>query len=127
MNNFEDNKLFDNTSLADIFKQIHKNNKKTNTLIDDLVNGLRPLINSAGEVVMIMPVVKDLIDVNVKNNDQLVKIASIAQRASSASAGDDNIFDSDEIQNLIKQHEHDNQVNTKLIETGEKLKIEAAK
>lgn len=127
MNNFEDNKLFDNTSLADVFKQIHKNNKKTDKLIDDLINGLRPLINSAGEVVMIMPVVKDLIDVNVKNNDQLVKIATIAQRASSASTNEINMFDSDEIQSLIKQHEHENQVNDKLIETGEKLKIEAAK
>ena len=127
MADFDDIKLFGETSLSDIFKQIHKNNKKIDGQIEGLVAALKPLVNSAGEAVMVMPVVKDLIDVNVKNNDQLVKIASIAQGASSASAGDDNMFDSDEIQNLIKQNEHENQVNDKLIETGEKLKIEAAK
>ena len=51
-----------------------------------------------------MPTVKDLIDVNVKNNDQLVKMAAIAQRAmSSSSNSSESMFDSEEIQLLIDQ------------------------
>lgn len=126
MNNFEDVKLFGKTSLSDIFKQIHTNNKKIDTQIDDLVNNLKPLINSAGEVVMIMPTVKDLLEVNVKNNDQLVKIAGIAQRTMNNSQNQE-LFDMGEIEGLVEQHKLNAAETTKLLETGEKLKIEAAK
>ena len=68
MTNFDDVKLFGDTSLSDIFKQIHKNNKKIDGQIESLVTALKPLVSSAGEAVMVMPVVKDLIDVNVKNS-----------------------------------------------------------
>ena len=70
--NFQDLKLFNNTSLADIFQEIYDNNRKTDEQITDLITSLKPLIKSPGEVVMIMPTVKDLIEVNVKNNDSLI-------------------------------------------------------
>lgn len=123
MNNFEDIKLFGTTSLSDIFEQIHSNNKKVDTQIDDLVNNLKPLIKSAGEVVMIMPTVKDLLEVNVKNNDQLVKIAGIAQRTMNANSNQD-VFDMSEVEDLMKQHELNATESTKLINGGEQLKIE---
>lgn len=126
MNNFEEVKLFGTTSLSDIFEQIHSNNKKVDTQIDDLVNNLKPLIKSAGEVVMIMPTVKDLLEVNVKNNDQLVKIAGIAQRTMNANASQD-LFDMSEVEDLMKQHELNTAESTKLITDGEQLKIETAK
>jgi hypothetical protein len=54
---------------------------------------------------MLMPTVKDLIDVNVKNNEQLIKMAGIAQRASTASASNnqDLLFDPSEIQQLLEE------------------------
>ena len=52
-----------------------------------------------------MPTVKDLIDVNVKNNEQLIKMAGIAQRASTASANNnvEAFFDPSEIQQLLEE------------------------
>jgi hypothetical protein len=80
MTNFNDINLFGSTSLSDIFKQIHRNNKDTDKQINELIDALKPLASSnAGSAVMLMPTVKDLIDVNVKNNEQLVKMAAIAQ------------------------------------------------
>jgi hypothetical protein len=59
---------------------------------------------SPGYAVNLMPTVKDLIDVNVKNNDQLIKIAGIAQRAASSSPTQDPGFiDMDEINALIEE------------------------
>jgi hypothetical protein len=54
---------------------------------------------------MLMPTVKDLIDVNVKNNEQLIKMAGIAQRAATANASSspDAFFDPSEIQQLIEE------------------------
>jgi hypothetical protein len=106
MANFDDVTLFGNTSLSDIFKQIHRNNKDTDKQINELIDALKPLASSnAGSAVMLMPTVKDLIDVNVKNNEQLIKMAGIAQRASTASASNnpESFFDPSEIQQLLEE------------------------
>jgi hypothetical protein len=106
MANFDDVTLFGNTSLSDIFKQIHRNNKDTDKQINELIDALKPLASSnAGSAVMLMPTVKDLIDVNVKNNEQLIKMAGIAQRASTASSNNnvEAFFDPSEIQQLLEE------------------------
>ena len=106
MTNFNDVTLFGNTSLSDIFKQIHRNNKDTDKQINELIDALKPLASSnAGSAVMLMPTVKDLIDVNVKNNEQLIKMAGIAQRASTSSASNNQeiFFDPSEIQQLLEE------------------------
>jgi len=126
MNPFENTKLFDNVSLSDIFKKIHKNNNKTDKQIDELINDLRPHINSAGEIVMIMPMIKELMDVNIKNNEQLVKIAGIAQRTLNTTNNTE-LFDLNEVEDLVKQHELNAAEGTKLLQSGEQIKIEAAK
>jgi hypothetical protein len=80
---------------------------------------MKPMINNAGSVVMIMPTVKDLIDVNVKNNEQLIKIASIAQRAASSNNNNnDNGFfpDINEIQHLLDEQNAIKEEGAKLLE-----------
>jgi hypothetical protein len=104
MANFDDVTLFGNTSLSDIFKQIHRNNKDTDKQINELIDALTPLASSnAGSAVMLMPTVKDLIDVNVKNNEQLIKMAGIAQRASTSNNQPTELFNPDEIQQLLEE------------------------
>ena len=106
MANFDDVTLFGSTSLSDIFKQIHRNNKDTDKQINELIDALKPLASSnAGSAVMLMPTVKDLIDVNVKNNEQLIKMAGIAQRASTANSNNnpESFFDPSEIQQLLEE------------------------
>ena len=106
MANFDDIKLFGETSLSDIFKQAHKRTKDTDKQINELIDALKPLASSnAGSAVMLMPTVKDLIDVNVKNNEQLIKMAGIAQRASTANASNnaETFFDPSEIQQLLDE------------------------
>ena len=124
MANFDDITLFGNTSLSDLFKQIHRNNKDTDKQINDLIDTLKPLASSnAGSAVMLMPTVKDLIDVNVKNNDQLIKMASIAQRAatSNGSSAQDAFFDPSEIQQLIDEQRVIQIDGQKLIEKTETI------
>jgi len=123
MVNFDDITLFGNTSLSDIFKQIHRNNKDTDKQINDLIDTLKPASSNAGSAVMLMPTVKDLIDVNVKNNEQLIKMAGIAQRATTAggSSSQDMLFDSSEIQQLIEEQRVIQIDGQKLIEKTEAI------
>jgi hypothetical protein len=76
------------------------------------------MIMNAGSVVMIMPTVKDLIDVNVKNNEQLIKMASIAQRAASSNNSNDNGYlpDIEEIQHLLDEQNAIKDEGKKLLE-----------
>ena len=122
MANFDDITLFGSTSLSDIFKQIHRNNKDTDKQINDLIDTLKPLASSnAGSAVMLMPTVKDLIDVNVKNNEQLIKMAGIAQRAATANATNniDSFFNPDEIQQLLEEQRTVQIEGQKLLEQTE--------
>jgi hypothetical protein len=117
--NFDDINLFGDKSLSDLFKQIHKNNKDTDKQIAELIEAIKPMISNPGSAVMLMPTVKDLIDVNVKNNDQLIKMAGIAQRAASSNNanGNDSFFDPDEIQALLEEQNHIKEEGQKLLET----------
>ena len=127
MSNFDDVTLFGNTTLSDVFKQIHKNNKDIDKQIEGLIDAIKPLATSnAGSAVMLMPTVKDLIDVNVKNNDQLIKMAAIAQRASAnaASSTESGFFDMAEVQQLIEEQKSIQEQGNKLLDNASTLKIE---
>ena len=118
MSNFDDVVLFGNTSLSDLFKQIHKNNKDVDKQITGLVEAIKPLASAnAGSATMLMPTVKDLLDVNVKNNDQLIKMAAIAQRAiNSSSNANTDFIDMSEIQSLIEEQNAIKEQGKKLLE-----------
>ena len=118
MANFDNIILFGDKSLSDIFKQIHKNNKDTDKQISELIDAIKPLATSnAGSAVMLMPTVKDLIDVNVKNNEQLIKMAGIVQRASTttSNSNDFDIF-SIEIQQLLDEQKEIKEEGQKLLD-----------
>lgn len=118
MANFDDVTIFGNTSLSDLFKQIHRNNKDVDKQINELIDTLKPIATSnAGSAVMLMPTVKDLIDVNVKNNEQLIKMAGIAQRAATANATQDvGLIDMDEINALLEEQNAIKEQGNKLLE-----------
>jgi hypothetical protein len=118
MANFDDVTIFGNTSLSDLFKQIHRNNKDVDKQINELIDTLKPIATSnAGSAVMLMPTVKDLIDVNVKNNEQLIKMAGIAQRAATMNATQDTGFiDMDEIAALLEEQKAVQEQGQKLLE-----------
>ena len=106
MANFDDVTIFGNTSLSDLFKQIHKNNKDIDKQIGEFINTMKPMATAnAGSATMLMPTVKDLIDVNVKNNEQLIKMAGIAQRAATNNGPSTpaDFFDPAEIQQLLEE------------------------
>ena len=129
MSNFDEVTLFGNTSLADLFKQIHRNNKDIDKQINELIDNIKPLATSnAGSAVMLMPTVKDLIDVNVKNNDQLLKMAGIAQRAASinASAGNE-LINMDEINALLEDQKLIEEQSQKLLNQAPIIQLEKTK
>jgi hypothetical protein len=129
MANFDDVQVFDGMSLSDLFKKIHKNNKDIDKQIGEFIDTMKPMATSnAGSAVMLMPTVKDLIDVNVKNNEQLIKMAAIAQRAATinASSGTE-LINMDEINALLEEQKSVQEQGQKLLEQAPVVQLEAAK
>ena len=122
MANFNDVEVFDGMSLSDLFKKIHKNNKDIDKKIEDFIETMKPMATAnAGNATNLMPVVKDLIDVNVKNNEQLIKIAAIAQRAATSnSSSADSLIDMSEIEALLAEQKDIQEEGKKLLEQAPK-------
>ena len=122
MTNFDDVTIFGNTSLSDLFKQIHKNNKDIDKQIGEFIDTMKPMATAnAGSATMLMPTVKDLIDVNVKNNEQLIKMAAIAQRAATSnSSSADSLIDMSEIEALLAEQKDIQEEGKKLLEQAPK-------
>jgi hypothetical protein len=126
MANFDDVTVFDGMSLSDLFKKIHKNNKDIDKQIGDFIDTLKPMATAnAGSATMLMPTVKDLIDVNVKNNEQLIKIAAIAQRVATinSNSGTD-LINMDEINALLEEQKAVQEQGQKLLEQTPIVQLE---
>jgi hypothetical protein len=118
MANFNDVEVFDGMSLSDLFKKIHKNNKDIDKKIEDFIDTMKPMATAnVGNATNLMPVVKDLLDVNVKNNEQLVKMAAIAQRAATSNSNNSNeLLDMSEIEALLAEQKDVQEQGQKLLE-----------
>jgi hypothetical protein len=129
MANFDDVTVFDGMSLSDLFKKIHKNNKDIDKQIGDFIDTMKPMATAnAGSATMLMPTVKDLIDVNVKNNEQLIKMAAIAQRAATVNANQGvDLINMDEINALLEEQKAVQEQGQKLLEQAPIVQLEVTK
>tara|TARA_Y100000593_G_scaffold93679_1_gene189498 strand:+ start:3649 stop:4080 length:432 start_codon:yes stop_codon:yes gene_type:complete len=85
-NEFE---LFKGTNFSDLMRDIYHNSKKKSRQIDSLIKNLEPMIKNTGDATVIVPMIKDYLEVSVKNDDALVKLAAVVQRLVSATSKDD--------------------------------------
>jgi hypothetical protein len=76
----KDTPIFENISLSDIFKDIYNNSRGKQKQIDDMLDKMGNLIKGVTDASMILPLLKEIMDVSVKNDEQLVKLAGIIQR-----------------------------------------------
>ena len=76
----KNDELFKGTSFADLMSDVYHNSKKKDRQINQLIAQLSPLIKNASDATVIVPLIKEYIDVAVKNDDHLVKLTAIVQR-----------------------------------------------
>ena len=79
-----DNEIFDGKSLSSLFKDIYDNTQFNRKQLDVLTKELVQFIKDGDTAVQIVPMIKEYLEINVKNDDQLVKMAGIVQRLISA-------------------------------------------
>ena len=94
--------LFDDISFSDLLKDIHGNQKKKAKQLAQLISELKPLVQSLGDATVVVPLIKEYMEISVKNDDQLIKMAAIVQRLSTgtANSGDGGLLTEDEMAQL---------------------------
>tara|TARA_R110000796_G_scaffold140684_1_gene256874 strand:- start:5 stop:373 length:369 start_codon:yes stop_codon:yes gene_type:complete len=94
--------IFDDKSFSDLLKEIHKNQSKKSKQLASLIAELRPLITSLGDATVVVPLIKEYMEISVKNDDQLIKMAAIVQRLSTTTSntGDGGLLTEEEMQQL---------------------------
>ena len=79
-----DYEIFDGKSLSSLFKDIYENTEFNRKQLEVLTKELVQFIKDGDTAVQIVPMIKEYLEINVKNDDQLVKMAGIVQRLISA-------------------------------------------
>ena len=79
-----DYEIFDGKSLSSLFKDIYDNTQHNRKQLDVLTRELVQFIKDGDSAVQMVPMIKEYLEINVKNDDQLVKMASVVQRLISA-------------------------------------------
>jgi hypothetical protein len=70
-----------------LLSEIYDNQKKKETQISALISELKPLINDIGDATLIVPLLKEYLELGIKNDEQLIKMATIIQRALNSTVG----------------------------------------
>jgi len=95
--------LFDDVSFSDLLKDIHGNQKKKAKQLAQLISELKPLVQSLGDATVVVPLIKEYMEISVKNDDALIKMAAIVQRLSTSTSqsGDGGLLTEEEMSQLM--------------------------
>ena len=72
--------IFDDISFSDIAKEIYTKKKEKDDQIQILIQELKPLIKNISDAAMLVPLIKEYMEIAVKNDEILVKLSSIIQK-----------------------------------------------
>ena len=102
----KDFKIFDDKNFSDLSKEIYENSKLKKTQIDLLIQEVHSYIQGIEDIAIVGPVLKELFDVAVKNDDNLLKLATVIQRIMNKRVDDDSDI------SLLSEAEKEELMNT---------------
>ena len=98
-----DNLIFGKKKFSDILSEIYDNQKKKEKQITGLISELKPLVSDIGDATLIVPLIKDYMEIGVRNDEQLIKMATIVQRALNSSGDGDSLGITEEEKNQLME------------------------
>lgn len=102
--------IFDGKKLCDVFQDIYENSSTKKSQIMKLINELRTLIKTLSDATIIVPLIAQYLEISVRNDEHLIKLAEIVQRLIKADGkvgdgvtGIDDILTEDEKDRLLEK------------------------
>lgn len=120
----KDTEIFKGKSFSGIAKDLYAASKKKESQINLLISELKPFVQNIGDATIIVPLIKDYLEVSVKNDDQLAKLLAVVQRLIGNNVQGESDFGitEEEKRQLLEELEALEQGNKKLDEQVEEIK-----
>jgi len=80
--------IFKDKTFSSLLEDIYKNANRKEKEIKSLIDQLKPMIQEPGDAMMLVPLLKEYMEIAVKNDEALIKMAGIVQRAISNTQGE---------------------------------------
>lgn len=99
-----DTEVFNGKTLSDMFSDVYKNTENKREQINKFVVALMNLMRTPEDAAVLGPIVSNFLEVNVKNDEHIVRLVQIAQRlvAITAKVEDGGILTEAEKEQLLK-------------------------
>lgn len=97
--------LFKDKTFSSLLEDIYKNANRKEKEIKALIDQLKPMIQEPGDAMMLVPLLKEYMELAIKNDDALIKMAGIVQRGMSNTNGgnDDGVLSERDKELLFQQ------------------------
>lgn len=97
--------VFEGKNFSQILNEIYNNQTEKKAQILTLISQLKPLIKDTGDATLLVPLIKDYLDISVKNDDHLIKLANLIQKVTVAPNGTGGeLFSEEEKNALLKEY-----------------------
>lgn len=106
-----DFEVYEGKTFRDLCREVVDRSQSKKDQLDTLISDVRTLIKNANDAQVFLPRIKEFLDVGIKNDEQIVKLASVVQRLQStqieATGGDSTGLSDEEKEELIRNSAKD--------------------
>jgi hypothetical protein len=67
-------------------EEAYKDKQEKHKQLKGMISMLKDLINDGGDAVMMVPLIKDIMDLSIKNDDVLIRLLGIIQKIEASSS-----------------------------------------
>lgn len=100
-----DKVIFGKKTVSDVLKEIYDNSRNKEKQINSLIGELKPLVENVGDATLVVPMIKEYLEVGVKNDEHLIKMVALVQRFDNGTKEGSDYFDPEELAKLVEQSE----------------------
>lgn len=97
--------IFGKKTVSDVLKEIYDNSRNKEKQINALIGELKPLVENVGDATVVVPMIKEYLEVGVKNDEHLIKMVALVQRFDNSAKEGVDFFDPEELAKLVEQSE----------------------
>lgn len=78
--------VYPGKNLSDLFRDVCETSVQKRQQLNEFIIQLQGLIKTSTDAMMVVPMIKDYMDIGVRNEDLVIKVASIVQKLASGKA-----------------------------------------
>ena len=98
--------LFDGKTISHLLKEVYEKQKENDKIVKDNIDRLSTFINTPGDAIVIIPLLKELLDSGLKNDEVFMKILNLFkqnQDKTKASSEDNGVLSNEDIAQLFNE------------------------